>query len=149
MHSDDHNTTGGQPPRVSFAQPVKHGHVDTPLSHHFTHRLKLAGCPVCEQSKPTLTPIVRTEADPKEDGVEGGRLRIDADYPGRSLPLGSDGSKICLMTQSDEGHFWMVPMNNKTDEVLLDKAKSTFSKGGMDLWIFRKLTFTLMLKSLP
>ena len=127
---------GGPPSRVSFSsRPVKHGFVDVPLSHHFTHRPKLAGCPVCEQSKATLTPIVRTsDAEGGGDGgVEGGRLRIDADYPGRPFPLGSDGSRVCLMGQSEDGHFFMIPMKNKTEEVLLDKGKSTFSKAGLEL----------------
>ena len=123
--------TGGPPARVQFCRPVKHGHVDIPLSHHFSHRPKLPGCPVCDQAKATLTPIVRTLESEKDDN--SGRIEIDADYPGRIFPVSSEGSRYPLMAQSNEGHFWIIPMKLKRDENLLDAGKrEMLAKGGIE-----------------
>ena len=126
--------TGSAPNRVSFAaRPVKNAHVDIPISHYFTHRPKLAGCLFCELGKCELTPIVRTKPDIGEQGIEGSKLEVDADFVGKKFPLGSNGATHALCMQSHEGHFWCVPCKGKSEPELDEKGKRAFSRAGIAL----------------
>ena len=98
----------------AFSRPVKHGHVEIPISHHFTHRPKIAGCPVCEKAKAQLTPVVKLHCEEGEEPIKGGRLRIDIDAPGKAMPQGSDGSKQCVSWSSEEGHFAILHFKTKS-----------------------------------
>ena len=100
------------------SRPVRHSPVEIPISHYWTHRPKLAGCAFCEQGKAQLTPIIRT-TDDGSDAVEGGPVRVDADYIGKQLPLSSDGCRHAMAWQSNKGHFQLLPMKNKNEESLL------------------------------
>ena len=129
----EESTTGGPPSRVSFsARPVRHTCLEIPVSHHFTHRPKLAGCLGCEQGNAVLTPIVRSLEDKGALGIEGSRIRIDCDWVGRRFPLGSDGSTQECAMQSSEGHFWMIPLKSKDGTTLEDAGSKAIIQAGID-----------------
>ena len=132
--ADEGSLTGGPPNRVSFrTRPVRHAHVDIPISHYFTHRPKLFGCPVCDKGKATLTAIIRKWPEEGDDMPEGGRVRIDADLVGKTMPLSSDGCRIAMVMQSSAGHFWIIPLKSKADEQLVANFKRAMSKAGIQL----------------
>ena len=131
---EEETTTGGYPRCVTFStRPVRHACLEIPISHHFTHRPKLAGCAGCEQGKAELTPIVRTKEEAGDQGVEGSRLRIDVDCVGKPFPIGTDGSRIGLAMQSDGGHYWLIPMKNKEGETIENTAITAFTRAGIEL----------------
>ena len=149
--TDESTMTGGPPNRVSFhgvdrSRPVRHAHVDIPISHFYTHRPKLWGCPICDQGKATLTAIKRkypVEGD--DEAGDAGRTRIDADHVGKQMPLSSDGHRIATCMQSTAGHFWILPLKNKSDEQVISKVTTALSKAGIqhkDTDLFADKDFT-------
>jgi hypothetical protein len=79
-----------------------------------------------------LTPIIRTTTDPGSLGIEGSRITIDADYVGKTFPLGSNGAKVGFAMCSSEGHFWILDLKNKDGETLVDAGSRAIIQAGID-----------------
>ena len=100
---------------------------EIPLSHRLTHFPLLPGCLSCTRGRTQRKPFITTELDTQKDFDES-RIRVNADFVGKRLPVASKGECWALCFSSSLGHRMIVGLKSKTNGSVLGATQLFFNE---------------------